>query len=340
MPGVKLVGLSDKKSNIIFGRYNMKNIATWKKIIVFLSTVFLLVNAVLFVAGYYFYNIIMSYSKSNAYSVVEYQSEADKLNYSYASLNKAKSEFVSIDSRYNYKIKGIFIKNESPTNNTVILLHGIGRDKDWSIMKYDILFLDNGFNVFVYDGRNHGESGGDYPSYGFYESDDLQTCISYIKEKVPGGVIGVHGESMGAAVFLLWAGRYDNSVVSFGIEDCGYSDLYELFYERLEDYAIPKIFRPLLLKYTSLICELKAGFALNDVSPINGINEVRIPILFIHGSADNFVRPNMAEEMFSKKEGTKELYLVQGAQHAKSINSDRNTYEEVIMNFYKKFVEK
>ena len=48
----------------------------------------------------------------------------------------------------------------------------------------------------------------------------------------------------------------------------------------------------------------------------------------------------MAEEMFSKKEGPKELYLVQGAQHAKSINSDRNTYEEVIMNFYKKFVEK
>lgn len=318
----------------------MKNIATWKKIVVFLSTVFLLVNTVLFVAGYYFYNIIMSYSKSNAYSVEEYQSEADKLGYSYASLNKAKKEFVSIDSRYNYKIKGIFIKNESATNNTVILLHGIGRDKDWSIMKYGILFLDNGFNVFVYDGRNHGESGGDYPSYGFYESDDLQTCISYIKEKVPGGVIGVHGESMGAAVFLLWAGRYDNSVVSFGIEDCGYSDLYELFYERLEDYAIPKIFRPLLLKYTCLICELKAGFALNDVSPINGISKVQIPILFIHGSADNFVRTNMAEEMFSKKEGPKELYLVQGAQHAKSINSDRNTYEEVIMNFYKKFVEK
>lgn len=318
----------------------MKNIATWKKIIVYLSMLFLLVNTVLFVAGYYFYNIIMSYSKSNAYSVEEYQSEAETLGYSYASLNKAKKEFVSIDSRYNYKIKGIFIKNELPTNNTVILLHGIGRDKDWSLMKYGILFLDNGFNVFVYDGRNHGESGGDYPSYGFYESDDLQTCISYLKEKTPGGVLGIHGESMGASVFLMWACSYDNSEVSFGIEDCGYSDLYELFYERLGDYAIPKIFRPFLLKYTSLICEFKSGFSLNEVSPIEHINEVQIPILFIHGTADNFVKPNMAEKLFNKKKGTKELYLVQGAEHAKSINSDRKMYEEVIMNFYKRAVEK
>ena len=67
---------------------------------------------------------------------------------------------------------------------------------------------------------------------------------------------------------------------------------------------------------------------------------MQIPILFIHGTADNFVKPNMAEKLFNKKEGTKELYLVQGAEHAKSINSDRKMYEEVIMNFYKRAVEK
>lgn len=318
----------------------MKKSEKVKKTLVFMAWGLLIVNVVLFAAGYYFYNIIMSYSKTNYYSAEAYQKEAFTLNYNYDSLNNARKEFISIDSSYNYKIKGIFVRNVIPTNNTIILVHGIGRDKDWSLMKYGILFLDNGFNVFVYDGRNHGESGGDYPSYGIYESDDLQTCISYLKEKIPGVVLGIHGESMGASVFLMWAGSYNDPVVSFGIEDCGYSDLYELFYERLEDYSIPKIFRPFLLKYTSLICEFKAGFSLSEVSPIEHINEVQIPILFIHGTADNFVKPNMAEKLFNKKEGTKELYLVQGAEHAKSINSDRKTYEEVIMNFYKRAVEK
>ncbi|MPN12830.1 hypothetical protein SDC9_160150 [bioreactor metagenome] len=154
------------------------------------------------------------------------------------------------------------------------------------------------------------------------------------------GVIGLHGESMGAAVSLIWAGKYDNNGVSFLIEDCGYSDLYALYYERLSDYQVPKFIRPVILYYTSFFCEIFAGFSLSDVSPIKNIAKIKFPILFIHGNADNFVMPVMAKEMFENKNGIKEIYFAPGASHAKSINTDVNRYEAVIADFYSDVIGK
>ena len=297
-------------------------------------TFFIIVNVGLLATSYYFYNVIMTYSHTNAYTADDYQKEAKELGYDYSNLEVAEKEAVNIESKYGYNLNGLFIKNPNESKNTVILVHGIGRDKEWSIMKYGPLFLNLGFNIFAYDARDHGSSGGQYPTYGFYGSDDLEKCIGYVKNKKMDGVIGLHGESMGAAVSLIWAGKYDNNGVSFLIEDCGYSDLYDLYYERLSDYKVPKFVRPVILYYASFFCKIFAGFNLSDVSPIKNIGKIKLPILFIHGNADNFVMPEMAKEMFENKNGVKEIYFAPGAVHAKSINTDVNRYEAVIADFY------
>jgi len=303
-------------------------------------TFFIIVNFALLATSYYFYNVIMTYSHTNAYTTDDYQKEAKELGYDYSSLEVAEKEAVNIESKYGYNLNGLFIKNLNESKNTIIMVHGIGRDKEWSIMKYGPLFFNLGFNIFAFDARDHGSSGGQYPTYGFYESDDLEKCIAYVKNKKMDGVIGLHGESMGAAVSLIWAGKYDNNGVSFLIEDCGYSDLYALYYERLSDYQVPKFIRPVILYYTSFFCEIFAGFSLSDVSPIKNIAKIKFPILFIHGNADNFVMPVMAKEMFENKNGIKEIYFAPGAAHAKSINTDVNRYEAVIADFYSDVIGK
>ena len=305
-----------------------------------LLTAFIIVNVGLLATSYYFYHVIMTYSHTNAYSANDYQKEVKELGYDYSSLHAAEKEYVDIESKYGYNLKGLFIKNPMESKNTIILVHGIGRDKEWSIMKYGPLFFKNGFNIFAYDGRDHGSSGGENPTYGFYESDDLEKCVAYIKNKKMDGVIGLHGESMGASVSLTWASKYDNNGISFLIEDCGYADLYDLYYERLSDYQVPKFVRPAILYYTSFFCKILAGFSLNDISPIKNIGKINLPVLFIHGSADNFVMPEMAKEMFNNKIGIKEIYLSPGAGHAKSINTDVNRYEAVISAFYGDVIEK
>ncbi len=301
---------------------------------------FLIANVGLLATSYYFYNVIMTYSHTNAYTASDYQKEAKELGNDYSSLNAAEKEYVDIESEYGYNLKGLFIKNPVESKSTIILVHGIGRDKEWSVMKYGPLFFKNGFNIFAYDARDHGDSGGKYPTYGFYESDDLEKCIAFVKNKKMDGVISLHGESMGASVSLIWAGKYDNDGVSFLIEDCGYSDLYDLYYERLSDYQVPKFVRPVILYYTSFFCKIFAGFSLDDVSPIKNIAKITIPVLFIHGNADNFVLPEMAKEMFNSKIGLKEIYFAPGAGHAKSINVDVKKYEKVTADFYYDVIRK
>lgn len=302
-------------------------------LILFVSAL-LLLNISLLAAGYYFYDIVMNYNKTNSYSFEDYQKEVVNVGFDINRFNSLEKEYVTLDSSFGYQLKGIFIKNAAKTQDTVILVHGIGKDKTWSYMKYGNIFLDYGYNVFVFDSRNHGESGGNHPSYGFYEREDLQTCTSYVKSKSPEGVLGIHGESMGAATVLLWTEKY-NGDVSFCIEDCGYSDLHELFYERLTDYNIPRLLRPLILNYASLVCRVKEGFFLSEVSPIQKIDKVKMPVMFIHGDKDDFVPPEMANELFNKKNGMKALYYAQGAGHAKSINVDKVKYREEINSFLK-----
>jgi len=83
----------------------------------------------------------------------------------------------------------------------------------------------------------------------------------------------------------------------------------------------------------------KAKFSLRDVSPINSIKDKDIPIMFIHGSRDNFVPTYMSEEMYNIKEGCKKLLIVDGASHANAYPTNRELYEKEVNNFLKEFFD-
>lgn len=303
-----------------------------KRVILTLISIFVLINFIFLIAGNYFYNIVINWNKTNNYAI-GYAGEVAEGAFDSKRFNSLKKEYVSIDSRYGYKLSGIFIKNATPTKNTVILVHGIGQDK-WNSLKYGDIFLDEGYNIFIYDSRNHGESGGKHPSYGYFEKDDLQTCVKYIKNKIPGGIIGIHGESLGAATTMLYAETYvkDNDI-SFYVEDCGWSDLRKLYILKSADYKVPAFLRPILIEYLSLVCMVRSGFSLDDASPIKNIDKISKPMLFIHGDSDAFIPTAMVYDLYNKKTGIKVLYIAKGAGHASSFSVNKAKYRLEIISF-------
>jgi hypothetical protein len=69
------------------------------------------------------------------------------------------------------------------------------------MMGFAELFLSSGYAVLVPDSRAQGESGGEFPTYGLKESDDVHRWFKWLVMQHSRCVFGM-GESMGAAIVL------------------------------------------------------------------------------------------------------------------------------------------
>ena len=236
-----------------------------------------------------------------------------------------------IPSEYGYDLSGMFIYNPDTSQNTMIICHGIGGDR-WGVMKVSNVYLDKGFNVLLYDHRNHGLSGGTNVGFGYYEHKDLETVVQYVKSLYPEGIIGVHGESFGGGTAVMHSGVNEaDEDVSFYVIDCAYSDVPQLFTHRLMgDFGLPNL---MIIEFASLANYLHEGFFFGEVSPVSVVKNVETPMLFIHGDDDDYVPTYMSRDMFDAKPGEKDLYLVSGAKHAKAFEVDKVAYTQRVHGF-------
>lgn len=206
-----------------------------------------------------------------------------------------KEAFV-LPSSLGYNIAGTVIKQHD-NNRFMILSHGV-TVHSLNSMKYARLFLKLGWNVVLYDHRRHGKSEGKTTSYGYYEKLDLQSVVHWVKEQFGSTIsLGIHGESMGAATTLLYAGMEDGA--DFYIVDCPFSDLEELLAYRLkQDFHLPK---QLVMPAANIILKWREGYSFKDVSPISVVDQIKHPVLFIHSKEDDYILPKMTEQLHAKK---------------------------------------
>lgn len=239
-------------------------------------------------------------------------------------------EYITLISHDGLKLKGEFIDNNS--NMTMIFVHGITVSRIWSI-KYIEMFYDRGWNILLYDQRRHGKSEGVFSTYGYYEKLDLDLWVDFVAErKCKNSIIGIHGESMGAATALQYIDI--NKYADFIIEDCGFCSLRELLMRKAKNSSI--ILYPFYY-FASLEAKLRAKFIFSDIRPIDMVEKSKIPIMFIHGDKDDFVPWDMSVKMYEAKEiGEKAMYIAKGAAHARAIEVDKSSYEKEVFKFVDK----
>lgn len=310
----------------------------WKKIkrknkitIVVILVIFIITNVIgLYLGNLYYQKVCKIYIDKTNTGINYYKQSFDYNRY--ASLE---SYDISIQSSFNYKLSGTYIFNPKPTNDTVIIVHGITASR-WESMKYADMYLDMGFNIVVYDSRYHGTSGGTDITLGFFEKYDLDNIVKWVKWVNPNAKIGVHGESLGAVTSLLQA-ALDQSKrnVNFYVVDCPYSDLSELMNIKLSGDIRPHfgLAAGFILFYGNIIALTKSGFSLYAVSPIKAIQNIKTPIMFIHGSNDTFIPASMSLDLYLEKRGPKSIYIAPGAEHAMSYLTDKVEYTAKVKQF-------
>lgn len=202
---------------------------------------------------------------------------------------------------------------------------------------YGMLFHKLGYNVLMPDNRAHGASEGTLIGYGVTDKHDLIKWTNQLIKTNPKSEITYFGLSMGAATVMMASGQdLPKNVVNI-IEDCGYSSVWdELTFQAKDMYNLPAF--PLLYE-VSAISKIRAGFAYGetDASSVKALAHNKLPVLFIHGDADDFVPTAMVDQNYAATKGPREKFIVKGAKHAKSLETDKAGYYAKVAAFLDKY---
>ena len=226
--------------------------------------------------------------------------------------------------------------HEADDAPTAIIMHGYRATAMRDTMGLIVLCKKLGFNLLMPDQRAHGRSGGRSITMGARERYDARAWAYWASVRSYGkSSIFLMGVSMGAATVLLASGLDLPDNVRGIIADCGYSSIRDICRTCLPKY-LPHV--PVGPGYAigKAGAELFAHFDPDTIDCRKAVAHSNVPILFIHGSADDFVPCSMSRENYAACTSEKELLIIPGATHAMCYYYDTPAYTKAVTDFLKK----
>ncbi len=232
---------------------------------------------------------------------------------------------------------GTWVPAENP-RGTIILAHGYH-----SCILTDFSFVyeryhQAGLNLLLPDQRSHRRSEGKFITFGTLECRDFVKWGHYVNAHLSQLPIIYSGLSMGAATVMYVAGESDKPENTVGyIVDCGFTSPKEIiskvFTQTTKLPAWPFIWS------ADLFVRFFAGFRLNEKNTVEILKNNKLPIIFAHGLADDFVPSDMTKRSFEACGGQKELLLVEGAGHGTSFGVAEQEYGALVAAFFDRVLE-
>ena len=259
-------------------------------------------------------------------------------------INKCIEEFktipyekVTIQSRDGIRLAGRYyhFKDGAPIS---IVFHGyrgnVARDGCGGFR----MSRDNGFNVLLINQRAHFESGGRTITFGVKERYDCLDWIEYVRERFGKDTpVMLMGLSMGAAVVLMAGGLDLPSNVKGIFADCGYTSPKEILQTVIKQMKLPVKISYFFVRLSAIIF---GGFDPEEASAKEALKNCKIPVMFVHGEADDFVPCQMSRDNYEACASRKEILTVPGAKHGMSYCIDSEAYVNAVQKFMDSIMEK
>ena len=221
------------------------------------------------------------------------------------------------------------------SSRTIIFLHGFNGSMDPDL-KYVSHFTGAGFNVLMFDFRNHGRSEGKATSLGATEVLDAQAAIQYARSH-GSEKIGLLGFSMGGRVALLTAVR-DKTIAAI-VSDGGPPRFLTAIVEGMKNKGIPWGLRQIVAAMIQLGASIRTGNNLFCIDPIRiKPGQLTLPTLLIHGESDRFTTSSDLQEMISKLGTSAELWVVPGVGHRETDVPDLDAYLNKLVTFFNTWI--
>lgn len=230
-------------------------------------------------------------------------------------------EEIQFQSKDGTKLSGWFIPAKGKALGTVVHFHGNAQNMSahYSFVSW---LPANGFNLFVFDYRGYGKSEGNLSRQGVYE--DSVAAVQYIKSRtdIDQNKIILFGQSIGGANALAVAGNNHFDGVVGVATDSAFSS-----------------YKGVAMDHTTILKPLAALLISNKLSPKNTIQNIApVPLLLIHGTADQVVPYKHAQKLFEKAEEPKELWTIPNGQHTEALGPYRVEFAPKLLARFKMWV--
>jgi uncharacterized protein len=215
---------------------------------------------------------------------------------------------------------------------TVILMHGI-RANRLNMLNRARFLARAGYSVLLFDFQAHGESPGEYVTFGYLESRDAQAAVGFLHQNNRRDKIGVIGVSMGGAASLLATPTLEVDAL---ILESVYPTIEEAISDRITMRlgTVGAIFTPLL----TYQLKPRLGIGPEDLRPIKKAAEVPLPKFFIFGTEDRHTRIDESRRLFAQAANPKEAWVVDGAGHVDLHEYAKDEYERRVLDFLERYL--
>jgi fermentation-respiration switch protein FrsA (DUF1100 family) len=120
--------------------------------------------------------------------------------------------------------------------------------------------------------------------------------------------------------------------VDFVVADCGFCEITPILVQGLKGFHLPGW----LVHAASLWAKVLCGHFYREMRPLDSLPGNQVPILFLHGAADDFIPPEHSHRMWKATAGYREFFRSDGAGHAASVLTAPELYREYVESFLRK----
>jgi dipeptidyl aminopeptidase/acylaminoacyl peptidase len=216
----------------------------------------------------------------------------------------------------------------------VAVLHGIADSKSGAA-GFAPMLLSGGYSVLLPDSRGHGQSGGEFVTYGLLEKRDVLEWAHWMRSEGCASIYGL-GESLGASI-LIQASAVEPAFRAI-VAECPFADLKAAGEYRVRGMLplpgwISKRIAWAVVGTGVVYARLRYGLDFGQVTPNTAMERTKTPILLIHGMEDRKT-PCWHSQRLAQANATAVLWLVPHAEHVRASSTDPDGFRSRVLDWF------
>jgi dipeptidyl aminopeptidase/acylaminoacyl peptidase len=248
-------------------------------------------------------------------------------------------EDVNFNSTDGTPLSGWYIDAPNSQGRVIVMMHGRDGIRDGTpAMPVAAALAGAGYDVFTFDFRGHGLSGGERYSMGQWETRDVTAALEVVKLR-GATTIGAYATSMGGATELRAA--VEHPEIAAVMADSAFANLPELLVTELpEASGLPAFFNPGIFDMANLLY----GIDLWNNKPQEAVAKLGDrPLYFVHSEVDTQIPSQHSRDLYATATAAGNpnvsIWIASGEGHCRAYQNHPEEYTARMLTFFDAYLK-